>query len=74
MAEFQLNHSEREAIRQLKALARIWPKTLWLFSANGTFYVMRKVNGQHVTTRTGGMDQKYAVEKIIEIDNDGGDW
>lgn len=74
MAEFQLNHSEREAIRKLKDLARTWPTTLWLFSANGTLYVMRKKSGHRAVTDTGGMNEKYAVEKINGIDNDGGDW
>lgn len=75
MAEFQLTHSEREALRKLKDLARTWPKTLWLFSANGSLYVMRKKSDGHRSlTGTGGMNPAYVVEKIGGIDNDGGDW
>lgn len=75
MADFQLNHSEREALRKLKELARTWPKTLWLFSASGSLTVMRKVDGKRVLDKSGiGFDSNYAVATITGIDNDGGDW
>jgi hypothetical protein len=79
MAEFQLSQSERGAIQQLKALARTWPKSLWLYSASGSLCVMRKVNGNRVmNTKSGGVglgfDSDYIVEQINGIDNDGGDW
>lgn len=64
---------ERLAINALKQLAETWPKSLWLFSANGHLWVMRyKENGERAMDGT-GMDRKYAIAEI-HIDNDGGDW
>jgi hypothetical protein len=69
----ELNKEERRAVDALLATARIWPRSLWLFSADGTLWVMRKKDGQRAVTRTGGMDQDYALD-AIPIENDGGDW
>jgi hypothetical protein len=58
MADLALNSKEREAVRLLEGAARAWPKSLWLFSANGTLYVMQKRGGKRMTTKTGGMERE----------------
>lgn len=69
-----LTAQEEKAIADLKAIARRWPKSLWLFSANGSLCVMRAgPNGEHVRTPDGGIDPQYEVDQI-EISNSGGDW
>lgn len=70
---FRLTPEEKKAIQALKELELDWPESLWLFSAAGELYVMRKRDGERVTTGYGGMDQGYIVARI-EIENDGGDW
>ena len=75
--EIILTDNEKKAIRALKRLAKIWPKTLWLFSANGNLNIMRfKEDGeQGEEKKFGGMDCDYLVDSIgHEIPNDGGDW
>ena len=70
-----LNKEEQTAIRRLKAVAKIWPKSLWLFSASGTLCVMQKdENGNIGITDNGAMDSDYIVDYIRNIPNDGGDW
>ena len=67
---------ERRAIATLKRLAKKWPRSLWLFSANGRLHVMRyKPDGTRALDPhlNGSMDQKYSLG-AIEIPNDGGDW
>jgi hypothetical protein len=74
MEEIELTQKEIKAIKSLHRIAKTWPKTLWLFSANGGLEVMRcGKDGQHVTDYTGGMDRDYIVDSI-DIPNDGGDW
>ena len=69
-----MNAQETKAISKLKEAARIWPKSLWLFSANGNLYVMRKTrDGGRYMTSDGGIDQVAIVDQI-RIENDGGDW
>ena len=66
----------REAIRALKRAAKIWPDSLWLFSADGSLCLMKCGEyGGHVHTDSfqGGIDQEYLIT-TIDIDNDGGDW
>ena len=65
---------EARAIRRLKALARDWPDTLWLYSAGGALHVMRKGDdGVHVTLPHDGIDPDYSLA-TVEIENSGGDW
>lgn len=65
---------EREAVKQLKLLADMWPESLWLFAASSTLWVMRKNgDGQKAVTPNGGFDQDYCVAEI-PIESDGGDW
>jgi hypothetical protein len=77
--EVELTAQEKAAIGALKALARKWPKSLWLFSGSGSLCVMRAgEDGSPVHTGTGasgGLDPDYVVETIGDrIPNDGGDW
>ena len=69
-----LTKEEKAAIATLKSLAKRWPKTLWLFSADGVLHVMRKgAGGLPMMTESGGVDRDGVVD-IIDIRNDGGDW
>jgi hypothetical protein len=63
---------EAKAIRALKRLAKAWPPSLWLYSANGTLNVMRVAEGERGFVR-GHVDRAYKVDTIA-IPNDGGDW
>lgn len=69
-----ITKEEKLAIAALKRVAKKWPKSLWLFSASGTLWVMKKnADGQTVMLSTLGVDPDYAVDPI-DIENDGGDW
>ncbi|MCP4113237.1 MAG: hypothetical protein GY749_48200 [Desulfobacteraceae bacterium] len=69
----KLTKKEKTAINALKNVAKIWPESLWLFSASGTLCVMKKKNGESVLTKDGGVDPGYIVDHI-DIENDGGDF
>jgi len=72
--EIVLTVEEKRAIAALKRVAKIWPPSLWLFSASGNLCVMRNgPDGDSVMCSNGGVDQDYKVDKI-DIPNDGGDW
>ena len=73
--EIELTDEEKKAIRALKRVAKIWPDSLWLFSASGSLCVMRNdENGDRVVDPIyGGVEQEYIVDNI-DIENDGGDW
>lgn len=58
-----LTAAERKAIRSLEKLATEWPKTLWLFSNNGTLEVHKG----------GQFSDESVVAVITGIRNDGGD-
>ena len=69
----ELTPEEEKAIRALRRLAKIWPDTLWLFSASGNLEVMKK-NADYEKVHAGdGYDPDFIVE-TINIENDGGDW
>ena len=69
-----LTANECNAIGALKQAAKHWPKTLWLFAADGRLCVMRKdKDGKRLITKEGGMDQSAIIEHI-NIESDGGDW
>jgi hypothetical protein len=69
----QLTKAEQDSILKLHALAKDWPESLWLFSANGILSVMQKKDGRRVLSQDGGMDPAHSVA-TIDIENDGGDW
>lgn len=70
----ELTKKEQKAIDTLKKAAKIWPDSLWLFSASGTLFVMRMGDdGRIVMSSDGAVDSKCIVDKI-NIPNDGGDW
>ena len=73
-----LSLEEIKAIKALKRIAKNWPGTLWLYSAAGTLWVMRKndngkyaIGGENPSQE--GFDPDSAVDKI-NIENEGGDW
>ncbi len=69
----KLTKREQAAIDALKEVAKKWPKSLWLYVADGQVHVMRKQGGQRVVTEMGGVDQDYIVDSA-SIESDGGDW
>ena len=78
----ELSNIEQLAIKRLEEVAKIWPKSLWLYSANGELLIMKKhIEGSRAMDETpgydmdetSGYDQEYIVE-TIGIENDGGDW
>lgn len=70
-----LTDEERAALLALARLAQKWPKTLWLYAANGSLCVMRTgAYGEHVTTSNGGIDHAHVVDSDVGIPCDGGDW
>ena len=75
--DFELTEKEEKAIRALKRVAKIWPDTLWLFSASGSLCVMKKnKEGEQAVIRRGSadsVDDAYIITHI-DIENDGGDW
>jgi hypothetical protein len=72
--DIELTSEELKAIKRLQNAAKNFPKTLWLFSASGILYVMKKdKNGKHAMLSHGGVDQEYIIARV-EIENDGGDW
>jgi len=75
MASRPLTKAERSVIRRLRALARVWPDSLWLFSACGALQVMRcDKDGNRVLNMDGTMSQKAILKTIHGIPSDGGDW
>ena len=79
--DIELTEDEKKAIRKLKAIAKTFPKSLWLFSASGTLCVMKKgsdgksvmMPGDGGQGKGGGVDPDFHVD-TIDIENDGGDW
>ena len=77
----ELSKEEKSAINRLKSLAKVWPDSLWLFSASGSLCVMKKdKNGNKaylpmsdLEDNGGGVDDEYTIT-TIDIENDGGDW
>ena len=69
-----ITKEEVEAIEALEAVAEIWPKTLYLFSASGSLWVMKlQPDGTPKMLPDGGADQDQVITGI-NIENDGGDW
>ena len=70
----RLNKRERAAYEKLEELEAIWPDSLWLFSAAGSLFVMKKLRGEPVMTENGSVDESRVVGEEMFIWNDGGDW
>ena len=68
-----LTDEERKAIAALKRLAKRWPKSLWLYSASGTLWVMSMGEDGKPARDGEGVHQDYVITHI-GITNDGGDW
>lgn len=75
--KFKLTKKEKLVIKRLKNLAKIWPKSLWLFSASGDLCIMKcGENNSHAMcgpNNDQGVDHDYYICSI-DISNDGGDW
>lgn len=70
----EITQEEKKAINALKRIAKVWPDSLWLFSASGSLCVMKTdENGHEVRFESGGVDPDYIIDNI-NIPNDGGDW
>lgn len=67
MSERDLTVEELNAIRRLKRLARDWPASLKLFSANGSLVVV------HTMDNTDEDFAGHVLDRIEGIPNDGGD-
>ncbi len=72
-----LTPEEKKAIAALRRVAKIWPESLWLYSASGSLTIMRKTTeGKRGVEIRGGaesVDRAYIVG-TVDIPNDGGDW
>lgn len=65
---------EAAIIKELKSLARHWPKSLWLYSANGTLCVMRAgPNGEKKQVGCDDDIDPAGLITTIKIPKDGGD-
>jgi len=69
----ELTVEERRALETLTKLEAIWPKTLWVFAASGSFLVMRKTPNNKIAMDGDAPDQRYMVESF-RIECDGGDF
>lgn len=70
----KLTKKEDKAISALEKVSKNWPKSLWLYSASGTLWVMRyNDKGKTAILSNGSVDPDYCITSI-SIDNDGGDW
>lgn len=58
---------------KLKALAKKWPKDLWIYCADGRLYLMQEEHGERMYTPRGGVDPDYCICSF-KIPSDGGDW
>lgn len=70
----ELTVEEKKHVAKMQKIASSWPRSLWLFSANGVLHVMKKVNDEKAMTPNGCFDADHTVATIYGIDNDGGDW
>lgn len=72
--KIELTKAEKTAIAELKRVAKVWPKSLWLWSANGSLCIMKcDKNNNPIYNKYGAVDSDHIVDKI-NIYNDGGDW
>jgi len=71
----EINEEESKAIKHFERLAKIWPKSLWIYSGSGLLCIMKKTdeNNSRAMNEFGGVCQDHVVA-TIRIENDGGDW
>lgn len=70
----ELSRKEQAAIDQLMKCADNWPKSLWLFSANGVMNVMKKDDrGDRAMLINGVVDPTFRVA-TIDIECEGRSW
>lgn len=64
-----------QAIKELHRLAARWPKSLWVFAASGSFWVMQcgPDDKRKMCVTSEGYDPNASLAKI-DIPCDGGDW
>lgn len=66
---------EKRVIDALHRIAKIWPKSLYLFSGGGSLEVMRFRNdGSMAINESTGCADPSASIATIAIPNDGGGW
>lgn len=61
----KLTKPEQAAVKTLMGLAKVWPKTLKLFSWNGSLTILKPGGGRSF--------ERALVATIVNIPNDGGD-
>lgn len=69
-----LSPDEQKAIKKLKELEKLWPESLWLFSANGTLWIMRFNKDGSTKVKSNGSFDQEAIVTAVNIPNDGGDF
>jgi hypothetical protein len=74
--EHELTEDEKKAIRSLERLAKKWPKSLWLYSGNGSLFIIKNRSDGGCDNGFGkGVDPNCIVKELgKQIPNDGGDW
>lgn len=72
--ELIVTKKEQKSIDSLKRLSKSWPKSIWIFAADGSLNIMKcnEVNDIAINS-VGGVDQNYLID-TIPIMSDGGDW
>lgn len=69
-----LTPQEKKAIKALRDLEKIWPKSLWVFCSGGQLSVLRTDDeGRRVMNSLGCVEHDNVVASF-DIPNDGGDW
>ena len=76
--KLELTQEEKRAIKALERLEEIWPDSLWLYSAGGTLWVMKKDQDEighfyPAYNKFDSVDSDYAI-KLININNGGNGW
>jgi hypothetical protein len=69
-----LTVDEAKAIRDLRRLARRWPRSLTLASMGGSLVVFHTGDDRWGASLPGERAEAILAENFIGIPNDGGDW
>jgi len=71
---------EERYIKELRALLKRMPKSMWLFVGDSVYPMRLGKKGEHVVLGDprsygdGGIDPDYKLSEGIHCDCDGGDW